>query len=97
MMMMMMHKVFAELTGKGEPPLKEEWWTVDDPFLGMATVEGDRVYLERLSALAVKMWPVGYACNWEGGNKYAEWGYKDKLVYGETRIFTWCMNYFAEA
>ncbi|KAJ1636250.1 hypothetical protein T492DRAFT_1141243 [Pavlovales sp. CCMP2436] len=88
-------KVFAECTAKGEPPEKSEWWTLEDPFGGEATVEGDRIYLARLSALALKMWPVGYACNWKGDNKYAEWGYQSELVYGETKIYTWCMNYFA--
>lgn len=86
--------LFAELKAAGKAPPDTEWWRLDDPAKGQATVETDRVYLQTLSELALRMWPIGFAANWRSeGNKYAEWGYKLELVYGETSIFTWCMNY----
>lgn len=87
---------FARLRAVGAAPAQTEWWTLDDPALGEASVEADRAYLAALSALALRLWPVGYAANWHAeSNQYADWGYEPRLEYGKTRIFTWCMNYYS--
>ena len=83
-------QLFVELAAKGQAPSATEWWPLHDPAEGQATVEGDRAYLVALSRLALELWPVGFDNNWEspaGGNRYAEWGYKRELVYGQTAIF----------
>jgi hypothetical protein len=89
-------EAFATLVESGDKPPDTEWWLLEDPATGQATMEGDRRYLAALSALALKLWPVGYESNWRSqGNTYKDWGYQPTLEYGSTKIFTWCMNYYA--
>lgn len=81
---------------QGEIPTGDEWWLLNDPAEGQISVEGDRIYLDTISRLALKMWPVSYSVNWRStGNQYSDWGYADRLEYGKTRIFTWHMNSYS--
>lgn len=82
-----LHEDTAKWTNEGF------WWPIQDPLEGELTRNTDRKYIERLSDVAERFWPINYARNWrtmKGATQdYLSWGFKNKLKYNETAVYAW--------